>query len=82
MKKLKNKIIGMGEFEPPSPAPKAGMIDHYTTSLFIYLITSHLYARGATLAFIYQILDAVYICRFFVKPVYHYRLTRLLSSTK
>ena len=23
-----------GGFEPPSPAPKAGMIDHYTTGVF------------------------------------------------
>lgn len=29
----------MGGFEPPSPAPKAGMIDHYTTLLYTILYT-------------------------------------------
>ena len=31
-KKKKKKIVPNG-FEPLSPAPKAGMIDHYTTGL-------------------------------------------------
>ena len=29
----KIRMVVPGGFEPPSPAPKAGMIDHYTTGL-------------------------------------------------
>lgn len=32
------KKVVPGGFEPPSPAPKASMIDHYTTGLYHSLI--------------------------------------------
>ncbi len=28
------EMVAPGGFEPPSPAPKAGMLDHYTTGLY------------------------------------------------
>ena len=31
-------MIPPGGFEPPSPAPKACMIDHYTTGVCLFLI--------------------------------------------
>ncbi len=32
----KKKCIARGGFEPPLPAPKASMLDHYTTGLFCF----------------------------------------------
>ena len=33
MRIIENKLVVLPGFEPGSPAPKASMIDHYTTGL-------------------------------------------------
>ena len=35
---VRKNVIPPGGFEPPSPAPKAGMIDRYTTGVCLFLI--------------------------------------------
>ena len=37
------RMVVLSGFEPESPAPKAGMIDHYTTGLFGLEIDSSYY---------------------------------------
>lgn len=43
MKSYLRKLVALSGFEPESPAPKASMIDHYTTGLLFLLYAIHLF---------------------------------------